>query len=389
MMGESTRRRLLAALGAGAAATAGCIALPGGSEDVEVGPAELSGTWPAFGADVRNTGHADTTGPADPVEAWTFDTTGPIHDGVAVADGTVFVGSSDGTLYALDAETGEERWRFPVRGQVRTTPAVASGLAFVGGRGGGLYALDTDSGGQRWAALQSTGFSLSHPTVLEGTVYAGSNDGTLYAVDAESGDVEWDLDVGGDVASSPAIADDTIYVGWRGPVESPDDQENGGLTAVSTGGEAEWTVTPGAVDGSPAVVDGVVYAVSRSAAHAFDAATGDERWSFEDAAGAGSPAVRDGTVYVGSYDLDVHALDAETGDLEWDQRVGKWPTFAPAIADGVVYVPSWSDRIYGLDAATGEPRWRHELATPLSDPAVADGRVYVATGNTLVALRDE
>lgn len=204
MRDESTRRGLLSALGAGAAASAGCISVPdltGPTSDG--GSVELDGVWPAFGVDARNTGHAETTGPTDPAVDWRFETTGPIFDGVAVADGSVYVGSTDGTLYAVDATSGDEQWRFPVRGQVRTTPAVAADRVFVGGAGGGLYAIDADSGRQDWEALVGVEFSGSHPTVADGTVYAGGRDGALYALEATTGERLWTADLGGSVGSSP------------------------------------------------------------------------------------------------------------------------------------------------------------------------------------------
>ena len=55
----------------------------------------------------------------------------------------------------------------------------------------------------------------------------------------------------------------------------------------------------------------------------------------------------------------------------------------------MLYLCSWATRVYAVDAATGERRWVRSLENPLSDPVVADGTVYVAPENTLVALREE
>jgi outer membrane protein assembly factor BamB len=53
-----------------------------------------------------------------------------------------------------------------------------------------------------------------------------------------------------------------------------------------------------------------------------------------------------------------------------------------------VVCTSWDDHVYGVDPADGTERWAHELATPISGPAVHDGTVYVASDRSLVALRD-
>lgn len=389
MTGEHSRRTVLATAATGLRATAGCLGPLEGFTGSDGETGELDGVWGGFAADARNTGAADTTGPSDPTVAWEFETVGTIYDGAAVAGDTVFVGSTDGTLYAVDVNDGTERWRFPVRGQVRTTPAVTGDLVFVGGDGGGLYGIDRESGDQMWESRPRAEFSLSHPNVADGTVYAGSTDGTLYAFDAATGDVEWEYGLGGRVASSPAVADGRVFVGWRGEHANPGEKSPGGLTAVTTGGDEEWEIRGDDGDGSPTVVDGTVYAGRGSDVCALAADTGDELWRFETEGSVSSPAVVDGTVYAGSHDTNLYAIDADSGDEAWRFETVNWMNFAPAVADGMVYVPSWDTRVYGVDAGTGEKRWEVSLETPFSDPAVADGTVYVATEETLVALRDE
>ncbi len=71
----------------------------------------------------------------------------------ALAGGKLYVGSADGTLYALDPASGREIWRFDTEGHalesgkfgfdrrtIQSSPAVADGRVFVGSRDGFLYA---------------------------------------------------------------------------------------------------------------------------------------------------------------------------------------------------------------------------------------------------------
>ena len=50
--------------------------------------------------------------PTPAASSWTFATGAALHSSPAVADGTVFIGSRDNHVYALDAASGDLRWRF-------------------------------------------------------------------------------------------------------------------------------------------------------------------------------------------------------------------------------------------------------------------------------------
>lgn len=83
--------------------------------------------------------------------AWTFRTGGPIYATPVLDGGTLYVGSGDGNLYAVDAETGAERWRFATGGAVDAAAAIADGVVFALSRAGVLHAVDARTGALRWA----------------------------------------------------------------------------------------------------------------------------------------------------------------------------------------------------------------------------------------------
>jgi outer membrane protein assembly factor BamB len=49
------------------------------------------------------------------------------------------VGSSDGKLYALDAQTGEKTWEYEVGDALTSSPAIAGGRVVIGAQDGRLY----------------------------------------------------------------------------------------------------------------------------------------------------------------------------------------------------------------------------------------------------------
>ena len=62
-----------------------------------------------------------------------------------MAGGTVYAGSDDGTVYALDAATGGLRWAYTAGSYVEAIPAVAEGTIYAGGHDGKVCALTARS----------------------------------------------------------------------------------------------------------------------------------------------------------------------------------------------------------------------------------------------------
>jgi FOG: WD40-like repeat len=173
-------------------------------------------------------------------------------------------------------------------------------------------------------------------TTFGTTVYTGSEDGTVLAVDVDGGTTElvWETDVGGTVGtpddrllyqSAPTAADGTVYVTSQTDVGSG---TRGNLTALDAEtGAIEWRFsdTGFVPDGSPTIIDGVVYVTSVFGdVYAVDADTGNRVWeasvptnSSEDATLKSAPTVVNGTVYVtefGNNKFNLYALDADTGE---------------------------------------------------------------------------
>ena len=67
---------------------------------------------------------------------------GPISSSPAVANGVVYVGSEDSTLYAFDAATGAQLWSAATGGQIyHGSPSVSDGVVYVGSTDDNLYAF--------------------------------------------------------------------------------------------------------------------------------------------------------------------------------------------------------------------------------------------------------
>ena len=70
---------------------------------------------------------------------WTFATQARVESSPAIVGTRVFVGSSDGRLYALDLERGTRLWEFNAGAALTASPAVAAGRLVIGSNDGRIY----------------------------------------------------------------------------------------------------------------------------------------------------------------------------------------------------------------------------------------------------------
>lgn len=352
---------------------------------------ESINAWPMFGADPGNTGHINTTGPTDDVtKRWDFSTGGMVRSSPAVADGTVYAGSGDGNVYALAAETGTLQWMFETDSRVSSSPAVVDGIVYVGSKDSNVYAIDAKTGTRKWTV--ETDGQVASPTVVGDTIYVGSQN--MYALDASTGQERWNSSI--NPSGVPAVGDGTVYV-----IAGFD------LYALNTEtGAAQWSFkVDGLTESSPAVVDDTVYIGSQlGRVFAVNAKTGNEIWNHTtEFSVKSSPAIVDDTLYVGTGDQSsdnrgrVIALFTENGTERWTFEIERAPTklsgavtSSPAVVNGTVYVGSRDHTVYALHTETGTVRWTFETRNSIhTSPAVVDGIVYFANDDSNVYALSE
>jgi outer membrane protein assembly factor BamB len=264
--------------------------------------------WPMFHHDPAHTGYSTSTAPNTNNTLWSYKTVSAVYSSPAVVDGKVYIGSSDGYIYCLDADTGSKIWSYKTGDYVPSSPAVASGKVYVGSEDGYIYCLDADTGSEIWS-YKTEGWVWSSPAIADGKVYVGSHsDGYIYCLNADTGFKIWSYKPKACVFSSPAVVDGKVYVG--------SDDSN-------------------------------IYCL--------DADTGSMIWSYKtgDYVGWSSPAVVDGKVYIGSYDFNIYCLDADTGFKIWSYMTEQGVQSSPAVVDGKVYVGSTDGYVYAFETTTG------------------------------------
>ncbi|MEU5917118.1 PQQ-binding-like beta-propeller repeat protein [Streptomyces sp. NPDC047141] len=130
--------------------------------------------------------------------------------GPAVTGGGVYLSDHLGTVYALDATTGQDRWRIATEPRQSAEPVlVADGNVHVGS-GSALYTLDAVTGTPRWR-FAAGGELVGSPVVADGRVHFGSADHVLYTLDATGGQLRWKLATGGEITGSPVAKGGVVY----------------------------------------------------------------------------------------------------------------------------------------------------------------------------------
>ncbi len=199
-------------------------------------------SW-SFTGEYSSLRRSPVIGPSKLSLLWEYPTDGPIKGSPAITkDGSVFFGSDDGYLYAINYESAK-LWRYQTNGPVETTPAISNdGIIYFGSCDKNFYALTSKSSVQ-WK-YSTDGPIKSSPVIDEGTIYFGSDDSNLYALNTD-GSLKWKYTTGGPITSTPVVGiDGTIIFGSY-------DKNIYGLTSS---GKAKFVIpTDGEVHGSAAI----------------------------------------------------------------------------------------------------------------------------------------
>jgi outer membrane protein assembly factor BamB len=319
---------------------------------------------------------------------WQFHTKAQILSSPVVSGNTVYFGSNDHRLYAVDLANGEKRWEFKTDGRVASSPAVSNGIVYFLSYDSNFYAVDAATGTLKWK-FKTEGerrfiakhlhgiepssepvpdpfdFFLSSPVVADGKIFFGSGDSNVYALDATSGRLKWKFKTGDVVHASPAFAGGTVFVGsWDTYFYALDAATGTEKWRFKTGEDHEIYNQTG-LQASPAVNQGVVYFGCRDAKfYAVDSKTGKQLWAYSNKGSwvINSAALKDGKVYFATSDTGLlRGLDAKAGAEALTLDFNHWPMFSsPAIAGNMMYLGSHQGRLLAIDLAAQKLAWYFE-----------------------------
>jgi len=250
---------------------------------------------------------------------WTYPSglksAGAIVGSPVVVDGTLYVGSSDGKLYAIDGVYGEKKWEFDTGGKIWTSPVVEGGVVYVSNYNRKLFAISSADGTLIWQTELSSSIASS-PAVSGDNVFLGTFDNHLYAIDKTNGKEKWNFEGGNWFWSTPVVKDGVVYAGCL-------DHKVYAIKAST--GEEFWPpfTADNRIVATPVLVDSLLILVSDS-----------------------------GTMYVLNADSGKPERDPVPVDASIKVPV---PVRAPLYAAGnMVYIHAGNFCVYSLDVQSGK-----------------------------------
>ena len=257
--------------------------------------------WPMFMYDLYFSGRSPDRTLKPPLKLlWKYKTGGPIQASPVVANGTVYVASTDHTLYALDAKQWGLKWSFKAGGVIRYAPAVWNNRVYFSARNNHVYALNAETGDWLWEFRSDTWMD-SPPILSKGKLYIGAYTQKIHVIDATTGELE----------SQP-----------RGRV----------------------------------YIDGVEYVCSQGQLRPIAPQHNVNAWRELTPLTYSYPATANGVVYIGARDNQIHAIDIESRKEIWSYPTNGYIDAAPAISDGVLYATSDDGYVYAFTNGEAEDR---------------------------------
>lgn len=269
----------------------------------------------------------------------------PATGATIAPDGTIYLGTEDGNLYALNPN-GRKIWKVTFRSGIVALPALGSdGTIYLQTENDSVFALNPTDGSKKWPFY--AGGSENSPAVGPDNTIFVSQDDTLFALDPTNGQIKWRYGMRQEIATPPVI--DTrrsvVYIvdddGWLASVNLADGSEKWEVRYI---GEL-----------SPPVIgeDGTIYLTLSGTLLSLSPENGDLNWQFIPPmqGDASPPAVTNtGVVYflcVGLTDQEgdrdsLYAVNSD-GNRRWAAGLGSGTPgdiiSAPKIDDaGYIYI---------------------------------------------------
>ncbi|HWR27400.1 MAG TPA: PQQ-binding-like beta-propeller repeat protein [Candidatus Thermoplasmatota archaeon] len=324
---------------------------------------------------------------------WKANTTGTNYEESAVTytDGIAYIGSCSthgaghDKIFAVDTTTGDIIWSNDT-GPGYVGPVIDGDVVYIGSSTHGydpeneyMYAFDRFTGEQVWKTPIYGGIAES-VQYDETKIYfcSGFYETKMYALNKNDGSINWTYETGFSVcANKPMLKDNAVYGAFWDNV--------GKLFKINaTTGQEIWSISLSAgpwdnsitADGLGRIFLAIYYS---STMNAYSEQNGQLLWTYSLHGGPLSfNAYHNGHVFIADTLGYVYALNASTGHLLWETKIGGCCDISsPTLSGGLLFIGTRDGpdgAFYALNETTGSVLWRYQIGASITaPPSIVDG----------------
>ena len=345
-----------------------------------VKPDYSKASWSIYRGDSNLSGTSDAELSDSLRLKWSYKTGGEILASPVIGDRKIFIGSTDGNMYALNIEDGTLIWKFNTGDDIEASALLLDNNIYFGNLSGDFFSLAADSGILNWKAKVSSDIRGSANYAVQSSgdysiLFVGCYDSKMYAINSETGEIIWNYETGNYINGTPAVNNNVLVFGGCDAKLH--------IISIQDGSKVGEVITGSYIPGSAAIMENFAYLGKYDdTLLKIDLQKQNIIWQFEDKENGGpffsSPAVDDNLVVAGSRDGFLYGLDKETGKKKWSFKTLDEIDSSPVIIRDKVLTASIDGRLYLLNKHNGEKIWSYEIGASISSsPAVVDGLVTV------------
>jgi outer membrane protein assembly factor BamB len=322
---------------------------------------------------------------------------GPIISSPLFAQGTIYVSTITGRIFALNPSEKQIKWHLNVGSPIVSSPLLHNGIlvaatysswikdtSFAGKNF--LFGIDTEYGKQIWG-YEVPGDVFSSPCLVDDMmIVVGSINNAVYTLEGDSGNIRWKFETGGEVWSSPSYNGNEIFIG----------SDDGFLYCLDMDGKLLWkTKLNGKIRSSSPCLSfdedqrpSVFIGTYNGGMFCLNQSTGMIRWSKQITKPVmASPATIKDKVFFAASDKKLYCFQMKDGSRIWDFETGDKIWSSPSISeyDGIIFLGSLDSHIYGIDINTGRQTWKFPTMNMVdSSAAIASSMMFVGSRDGLL-----
>lgn len=353
-------------------------------------------SWKMFRGSSMRTGVSASRIRHKPSLLWVTEV-GPIVSSPIVAQGTIYVSTITGRIFALNPSQKKIKWHLNVGSPIVSSPLLHNGIlvaatydswikgtSFTGKNF--LFGIDTDGGKQIWG-YEIPGDVFSSPCLIDDMIIVvGSINNAVYALEGYSGNIRWKLETGGEVWSSPSYNGNEIFIG----------SDDGFLYCLDIDGKLLWkTKLNGKIRSSSPCLSfdedqrpSVFIGTYNGGMFCLNQSTGMIRWSKQITKPVmASPAIIKDKAFFAASDKRIYCFQVKDGSSIWHFETGDKIWSSPSISeyDGVMFFGSLDSHIYGIDIHTGRQTWKFPTMNMVdSSAAIASSMMFIGSRDGLL-----